>query len=167
MPFDPNAGRRYASLFSPKLAGRGLRVNSRSPFVSGFRFADPPETKRGLDDPKPSIARPMVSLRGGNHVVIENRKETTMSITVTKSQAKEPANPPVAKVRVGLITASIWERSAEKGKYHTVSFERRYRNKQGNWQTAHTFDPADLLALAKVADLAHTRVLELRTSSDE
>src|SRR4051812_15418921 len=101
------------------------------------------KSKRFLDDPESSIARPWFRYEAGNHAVIENRKETTMSNTIENSQAKEPVNPPVAKIRVGLTTASIWERAAGKSKYHTVSFERRYRNKEGNWLTSKTFDTAD------------------------
>lgn len=90
-----------------------------------------------------------------------------MSTKAKKSEDAQPANPPVAKVRVGLINASVWERVTEKGKFYTVSFERRYRNKEGAWQTSHTFDPGDLLVLAKVADLAHTRILEIQNGDDD
>ena len=72
----------------------------------------------------------------------------------------ETAKPPVAKVRVGLITASIWERNSESGMFYSVSFERRYRDSEGNWQSSHSYDAQDLLALAKAADLAHTKILE-------
>lgn len=85
-----------------------------------------------------------------------------MSTTTTKPQASEPANPPVAKLRVGLITASIWQRNSEKGRFYSASFERRYKTREGEWQTSHTYDEADLLVIAKVADMAHTRILELR-----
>ncbi|HEY4359689.1 MAG TPA: hypothetical protein VGN17_01910 [Bryobacteraceae bacterium] len=90
-----------------------------------------------------------------------------MSTRPKSPPANEPANPPVAKVRIGLVTASIWERPTEKGRFHTVSFERRYRDKEGNWNTAHTFDAADLLALAKSADVAHSKILELQSSQDD
>ena len=89
-----------------------------------------------------------------------------MSTTNQNTQSK-PANPPVAKVRVGLVTASIWERSTGNGKFFGVTFERRYRDSQGEWQTSHSYDPADLLALAKSADLAHTKIMELQSSQDD
>jgi hypothetical protein len=87
-----------------------------------------------------------------------------MTKTATAAQANEPANPPVAKIRVGLITASIWGRQTEKGRFFAVSFERRYKTQQGEWQTSHSYDPGDLLELAKAADLAHTKILELRAA---
>lgn len=84
-----------------------------------------------------------------------------MSIKNAKTKkASETAKPPVAKVRVGLITASIWERDTDVGTFYSVSFERRYRDAEGNWASSHSYDAQDLLALAKAADLAHTRILE-------
>lgn len=83
----------------------------------------------------------------------------------TKTKKSETAAPPVAKIRVGLVTASIWQRESEGRTFHSVSFERRYRDAEGNWQTAHTYDGGDLLALAKASDLAHTRILELQAEA--
>jgi len=89
------------------------------------------------------------------------RRRNTMSLK-KPNVAKPDGKPPVAKVRVGLINASIWERSAENaGTFYTVSFERRYRDAEGNWLSSHSYDSQDLLALAKAADLAHTKVIEL------
>lgn len=79
-----------------------------------------------------------------------------------KNKLTEKSNPPVAKIRVGLITASIWERATEKGTFYNVTFERRYKDNEGNWKSANGFDTHDLLALAKCADLAHTEILNAR-----
>lgn len=87
-----------------------------------------------------------------------------MTQTVTAAPANEPANPPVAKIRVGLITANIWARQTEKGRFFATTFERRYKTQQGDWQTSHSYDPGDLLELAKAADLASSKILELRAS---
>lgn len=80
--------------------------------------------------------------------------------TKKKSTRKDTANPPVAKIRVGLITANVWERDRENGTFYAVTFERRYRDNDGSWHTSHSFDTRDLLAVAKAADLAHTEILE-------
>lgn len=91
-----------------------------------------------------------------------------MSLKKTNNRnASETANPPVAKIRVGLITGSIWERETEGGTFYSVSFERRYRDGEGNWKTSHSYDAGDLLTLAKVADLAHTRIVQAQTGDDE
>jgi hypothetical protein len=85
-----------------------------------------------------------------------------------KNETAETKNPPADKVRVGLITASIWENKDENGKvYHNVTFERRYIDAKDQWQSTHSYGPRDLLELAKAADLAHTKILAARNGGDE
>ncbi len=79
----------------------------------------------------------------------------------------ETKKAPVAKVRVGLITGNIWENTTEKGTFHNVTFERRYKDGKGNWQSSHSYNADDLLALAKAADLAHSKILEARNGDGE
>lgn len=79
-----------------------------------------------------------------------------------------PDNRPVEEVRFGAVKAAIWENDTEGGDvYHSVTFERLYRNDDGDWRSTSSFRASDLLLLAKVADAAHTRVLELRSPSPE
>jgi hypothetical protein len=89
------------------------------------------------------------------------------SNTSEKATASETNKPPVAKLRIGLLNASIWERTTDKGTFHSVSFERRYRDTDGNWQSTYSFDTSDLLALAKLADQAHSKILEIKNGGDE
>lgn len=90
-----------------------------------------------------------------------------MSSKKANAAPQENAKAPIAKVRVGLITGSIWERQSEQGSFYAVSFERRYRDAEGNWKSSHSYDTGDLLALSKLADLAHTRILELQRGEAE
>ena len=76
-----------------------------------------------------------------------------------KNEAAETKNPPVGKVRVGLITGSIWENKTDKGVFYNVTFERRYKDGD-EWKSSHSYNAGDLLELAKCADLAHTKILE-------
>jgi hypothetical protein len=71
-------------------------------------------------------------------------------------------NPPVAKIKVGLITASIWENKGDKGTSYNVTFDRRYKDGKNEWHSTGSYNVSDLLELAKAADLAHTRILELQ-----
>ena len=74
---------------------------------------------------------------------------------------------PVAKISVGLVTANIWETINEKGTFHTVSFERRYRDKHGNWKTTHSFKAGtELLAITQAASLANDKIINV-TMGDE
>ena len=85
-----------------------------------------------------------------------------MATNTSKKQSTESAKPPVAKLRLGLINATIWERVTEKGTFRSVTFERRYRDGEGNWHSTHSYDASDLLMLAKLADQAHTKILGLQ-----
>ena len=88
-----------------------------------------------------------------------------MSFKNTKNEAAETKNPPVAKVRVGLITGSIWENKTDKGIFHNVTFERRYKDGD-QWKSSHSYNTGDLLELAKAADLAHTQILEATAKAE-
>jgi len=93
---------------------------------------------------------------------VSNKGETKMSDT---KETKKSA--PVAKASVGLQTASIWKNESEGRVFYNVSFDRRYRDAEGNWKSTSSYGRDDLLALAKLADLAHTKVLELQNVAGE
>jgi len=76
-------------------------------------------------------------------------------------------NAPVAKVSVGLQTASIFKNESEGRAFYNASFDRRYRTADGSWKSTSSYGRDDLLALAKLADLAHTKVLELQNGAGE
>jgi len=84
-----------------------------------------------------------------------------------KNEKTEAKNPPAAKIRVGLITASIWENTNDKGTFHNVTFERRYKDAEGNWHSSQSYNAGDLLELAKAADLAHTKIVEARNGGGD
>lgn len=72
------------------------------------------------------------------------------------------ANRPVHKVRIAGVTAAIWQHAAkdeDKTRY-TITVAKNYRDGAGKWQQTGHFSPGDLLALAKAADLAHTRIIQ-------
>ena len=80
-----------------------------------------------------------------------------------KNETKK--NTPVATVRVGLQTASIWKNESEGRAFYNVTFDRRYRAAKDDWKSTNSYGADDLLALAKLADLAHTRVMELQAEA--
>lgn len=68
---------------------------------------------------------------------------------------------PVAEVRLGRIKAVIWANAGEDGeRWHTVQLLRLYRDGE-QWRPTHSFRRDDLLVVAKVAELAHSKVCEL------
>ena len=68
---------------------------------------------------------------------------------------------PVAQVRLGTICASIWRNDTENGSFYNVSFQKLYKDDDG-WKYSESFHRDDLLVVAKVADLAHSRIHELQ-----
>ena len=73
-------------------------------------------------------------------------------------------NTPVAEVRIGLVVASIWQNDTDSGTRYNVTFSRLYRDGD-SWKNTRSFGRNDLLVLAKVADRAHDRILELLDSA--
>jgi len=74
-------------------------------------------------------------------------------------------NRPVAKIRVKNITASIWENLSDKGVTRNVTFERHYLDSDNQWRTSTSYNANYLLLLAKLADLAHTKISELKAAA--
>jgi hypothetical protein len=84
-----------------------------------------------------------------------------------KNETAQTKTPPVAKIRVDQINASVWKNQTEKGTFYNVTFESRYRDGEGNWKSSHSYTSNDLLALGKAADLAHSKIVELRNGEME
>ena len=68
-------------------------------------------------------------------------------------------NAPIHTIRFGLIKASIWHRDTRGGERHSVSLVRLYRDGD-TWKESTRFGRDDLLAAAKVLDLAHSWIHE-------
>ncbi len=68
---------------------------------------------------------------------------------------------PVHEVRLGKIRAAIWgNRNADGNTWHSVTFARRYRDKEGNYKDADSFGPEDLPVLREVAGRVLTWCLD-------
>ncbi len=73
---------------------------------------------------------------------------------------------PVAQVRIRSIKAAIWKNENGKGARYNVTFQRLYKDGE-QWKSSESFGRDDLLVLAKVADLAHTRIFEMQEEARE
>ena len=71
---------------------------------------------------------------------------------------------PVAQIRLSKVKAAIWKNQTENGTFYNVTFSRLYRaeekKEQPTWKDSTSFGRDDLLLLAKVADQAHTYIVE-------
>ena len=80
-------------------------------------------------------------------------------------------NQPIHRIRIGSVTAAIFENKGEEGRppFHNVSFDRSIKTQEG-WTTTRSFGRTDLLNLAKVADQAHTlltQIVQARSGPDQ
>jgi len=73
---------------------------------------------------------------------------------------------PIETVRIGTVKAAIWPNKAGECTRYNVTFSKRYRDAEGQWKTTHSFGRNDLRVLAKVADQAHSRIVELEQAED-
>ena len=73
---------------------------------------------------------------------------------------------PTATVRIGAVKAAIWQNQAGDRIRYNVTFSKSYRDAEGQWKTTHSFGRNDLLVLAKVADQAHSRIVELEQGEE-
>lgn len=80
------------------------------------------------------------------------------------SNDQKVKNPPVAKLRVSSVSVSIWENKSDKGTNYNATFDRRYKDAKGDWHSTRSYNADDLLALAKAADQAHSKILELQAA---
>ena len=76
------------------------------------------------------------------------------------------ANPkPISEVRIGRVKAAIWPNETEGRTRHNVTFSRLYKDGD-QWKSTQSFSRNDLLLLAKVSDLAHSRIFELQQAEE-
>ncbi len=67
----------------------------------------------------------------------------------TQNQVKVAGNLPEKKLRAGAVSATIWlnhgqSKNGEEAEYRTISLERSYKDKAGQWQSTNSFRIADL-----------------------
>ena len=69
-------------------------------------------------------------------------------------EEKKKASPPVFKARRGNVVATVWEKEAEgkDGKFmsQTVTVQKNYKDKDGNWQSNTSFNKAETFLLREV-----------------
>ena len=72
---------------------------------------------------------------------------------------------PISEVRIGRVKAAIWPNETEGRTRHNVTFSRLYKDGD-KWKSTQSFSRNDLMVLTKVADLAHSRIFELRQEEE-
>ena len=78
----------------------------------------------------------------------------------TEQESKPARNQPVHRIRVSGIHAAIWENRGETGTWYNVTLSRSYKDANDEWKSADSFSVNDLLLVAKVADEAHSWIIQ-------
>jgi hypothetical protein len=85
---------------------------------------------------------------------MSDTSKTDLSAEARRAQG-EKAKKPVHKLKDGAIELAIWENDSDNGPFYSVTHKRSYK-KNDEWKDANSYGQVDLLALAKLIDLAHT-----------
>ena len=82
---------------------------------------------------------------------------------------------PVKKYKVGGVQAAIWENQAanpqgQQETFHSVTLERRYKDRDGNWKTSESFRAGDLpkaiLLLSKAYEFVALKEVDQENGGD-
>ena len=66
---------------------------------------------------------------------------------------------PAHKIRIGVLQATIWRNSGDKGSWYSVTTSRSYKQDDDAWKETDSLNFDDLLPMAKLLDLAHTWIM--------
>jgi len=62
---------------------------------------------------------------------------------------------PFDKIVLGSVQLAIWKNTNDKGNtYYSVTFEKRYRDAEGEWKTTTSLNRDDLLVLGQASEMA-------------
>ena len=63
------------------------------------------------------------------------------------------------------VVGAVWRNESAEGRpWYSATLERRYQDRDGNWQSSTSWTADDLLVLQKVAGLCHTEIYRLRAA---
>jgi hypothetical protein len=67
---------------------------------------------------------------------------------------------PAHKIRIGVLQATIWRNTGDNGTWYSVVPSRSYKQGDETWKETDSLNADDLLAMAKLLDLAHTWIVQ-------
>jgi len=66
---------------------------------------------------------------------------------------------PAHKIRISNLSVTIWRNVTDKGTWYSVTPSRSYKKGDETWKETDSLGFDDLLAMAKLLDLAHTWIM--------
>ena len=88
-------------------------------------------------------------------------------------EEKEKNQPPVKTFNAGEINVAVWKNKTEatsdepERTFHTITFERRYKDAEGQWKGTAQLRPRDLLPAAHLFRKAFDYLLSKKKDSDD
>lgn len=76
-------------------------------------------------------------------------------------------NPPVQTLRDGFLAATIWRNLGDNGNFYSVEFSRTYKDDENQYHDSHSFSGSEPLRLARLAEKAYDRIVELRQQDNK
>jgi hypothetical protein len=67
---------------------------------------------------------------------------------------------PAHKIRFGVLQATIWRNSGERGPWYSVTTARSYKADDDLWKETDSLGAHDLLPMSKLLDLAHSWIMQ-------
>jgi hypothetical protein len=77
---------------------------------------------------------------------------------MTQQESKTNRNQPVHRIRMGRIEAVLWKNHGDSSTWYNLS--RSYKDANDEWKSADSFGADDLLLVAKVANEAHSWIIQ-------
>ena len=71
---------------------------------------------------------------------------------------------PVDTIRDGSLKATIWANFGDNGTFYSVQITRTYQDEQGNYHDSDSFSNAQLLRVARLAQIAYDEILIHRSN---
>jgi hypothetical protein len=75
-------------------------------------------------------------------------------------QEASTGNQPIHRIRISRVQAAIWQNEADNGTWYNVTLSRSYKDAKDEWKSSDSFSADDLLLLAKVANEAHSWIIQ-------
>ena len=93
----------------------------------------------------------------------QKKIESTGNLNRNKVSEGSQGNLPEKKFRAGAISATIWLNQGQKDgnsvEYKTISIERNYTDKDGNWQSTNSLRVNDLPKASVVLQKAYEHIV--------
>lgn len=77
------------------------------------------------------------------------------------------SNPPVHKIKLGSVQISAWKNTGQNGDFYTFTFQRSYKDKNGEWKNTEQMRTNDLPKMSLLSTKMYEYSLQPKTFEEE